>query len=427
LSAADCLTAMTSVAGLYATKVIRLDRKTGRIIKTGYGRETHFRVAQIELAGFDHLCKVLDTLTRRPTAFVIRGEPLPHIDRTKTRRLVHPDPETGEAATFAEVPRRWLAVDIDKVKKPVAIDPVADPEGAIEHLIGRLPPELYDASSWWQFTCSQSLPGSEEVLSARLWFWLLDPLDDASLTRWALSANKACRLIDPSLYRAVQPHYVAAPIFEGMADPLPRRHGIRVGLDQAVSLLIPEPSADDPYVDGEGYIGRGVDAFLAETGGDRGFRAPMVGAIASYFALNGADTNPEPIKMRVREAIARADPGGRTAADIARYCSDRHLNDIVGWVRTRERTKPPAARLSLDEFLQSLADAVPIGNERITAVRVIARHLLHQRYLNTLLAASLVAAWNDVHCSPPLPREEVDAIVNAVAARELEKENARNG
>ena len=34
----------------------------------------------------------------------------------------------------------------DKVKKPVAIDPVTDPEGAIEYLIGLLPPELQDAS-----------------------------------------------------------------------------------------------------------------------------------------------------------------------------------------------------------------------------------------------------------------------------------------
>jgi hypothetical protein len=128
-----------------------------------------------------------------------------------------------------------------------------------------------------------------------------------------------------------------------MRDPLPRRHGVRVGLDKAVTLLIPEPSAEDPYVEGEGYVGLGIEGHLAEIGGERGFRAPMVSAIAAYFTANGADTNPEPIKGSVREAIARADPGERGAADIARYCSDRHLNDIVGWVRARERANPRPA------------------------------------------------------------------------------------
>jgi hypothetical protein len=408
---------------MYATKRIRRERKTGKLVKTAYGRETHFQVKQVNLRDFDHLCKVLDRLTRRPLAFVIRGEPLPDTDLAKTRRLLYPDPEAGETATFAAAARRWFAVDIDKIRKPVAIDPISDPDGAIEHLIGLLPPELYDASCWWQFTCSQSLPGCENTLSARLWFWLLDPLDDASLTRWALSANKAFggRLVDPSLYRAVQPHYVANPIFEdGMSDPLPRRHGIRVGLDKAVSLLIPEPSVEDPYIAGEGYVGLGVEGHLANIGGDRGFRASMVSAIAAYFTANGADANPEPIKAKVREAITRADPRGRSAADVTRYCSDRHLNDIIGWVRARERANPrPAAAQAPGEFLQSLGSAVPVGSERIKAIRVIAQHLLRQRYLNPHLAVSLVDAFNQVHCAPPLPSEQVRAIAEALARRAI--------
>ena len=160
--AAARFTVLFSISNLYATKRIRRHRKTGRVIKTDYGRETHFRVQQVDLSGFDHLCKCLDTLTQRPFAFVIRGAPLPDTNLNKTRRLVHPDPETGEIATFAEAERSWFAIDIDKVRKPVAIDPVTDPEGAIEYLIGLLPPELQDASCWWQFTCSSCLPGGCE-------------------------------------------------------------------------------------------------------------------------------------------------------------------------------------------------------------------------------------------------------------------------
>jgi hypothetical protein len=423
MTAPNRMVLLTSISSLYATKRIRQDRKTGRVIKTPYGLETYFKVMRIDLAGFHHLCRCLDTLTRRRFVFVIRGAALPDANLEKTRRLVHPDPETDEVATFVAAPRHWFAVDIDKVKKPVAIDPVTDPDGAVEYLIGLLPPELHDASCWWQFTCSQSLPGCEDTLSARLWFWSLDPLDDASLTRWADCANRSCtKLIDRALYSAVQPHYVADPVFEdGMRDPLPRRHGVRVGLDEAISLLIPEPSVANPHVGGAGYVGLGIEGHLAEIGGERGFRAPLVSAIAAYFTANGADANPEPIKARVREAIERADPGGRTAADLDRYGSDRHLNDVIAWVRVRERAKPNTPAQPPGEFLQSLGSSVPVGSERPKAIRAITQHLLRQRYLNPPLARALVEAWNQQHCAPPLPRHQVQTIVNAVASREIER------
>jgi hypothetical protein len=135
--------------------------------------------------------------------------------------------------------------------------------------------------------------------------------------------------LDPSLYRVVQPHYVASPIFAaGLRDPLPRRHGIRRGLDDAVSLVIPDPAPHDPYT-GAGYVGLGVEHYLAGIGGLGGFRQLMIAAVASYYAVNGATAAPGPIKAKIREAIAKADPGGRSAADIERYCSDRHLDDII--------------------------------------------------------------------------------------------------
>ncbi len=422
------MTVLSSVSGMYATKRIRRHRKTGAVTKIPYGRETYFQVEQVGLSGFDHLCKVLDALKQRTFAFVIRGEPLPDANLVKTRRLVYPDADTGDPASFAAAARSWFAVDIDKARKPVAIDPISDPDGAIEHLIGLLPPELHDASCWWQYTSSQSLPGCEDTLSARLWFWLLAPLDDASLTRWASSANKAfgSRLIDPSLYRAVQPHYVADPIFEdGVSDPLPRRHGIRVGLDKAVSLLIPDASVEDPYVASGGYVGLGIEGHLAEIGGDRGFRAPMVSAIAAYFTANGADASPEPIMAKVREAIARADPGNRTDTDIARYCSDRHLNDIVGWVRARERANPRPKQPPPD--LAAVANSVPVNGERAAAVRAIAGALIRCNSIPARLSLALTEAWNEQHCSPPLLRDQARAIVYALARRQVARVESRDG
>ena len=222
----------------------------------------------------------------------------------------------------------------------------------------------------------------------------------------------------------MQPHYVADPVFEeGMRDPLPRRHGVRVGLDNAVSLVIPKPSANDPYVGGDGYVGIGIEGHLAEIGGERGFRAPMVSAIAAYFTANGPEANPEPIKGRVREAIGQAPPGGRTAAEIDRYVSERHLNDIIGWVRARERTKPgPATPAQTpSEFLQSIGRSVPVGNEPVKTIRAIAQHLRRQRFLNPHLAVALAESWNQTHCTPPLPAEQVRAIATALATREIKR------
>jgi hypothetical protein len=425
------LVTLTSISGLFMTKHIRQARKTGKIIKTPYGMEKLFTVTTVDLTGFGQLCRCLDTLTGRPFMFVIRGEMLPGADGKKTRRLVHPDPETGEVATFEPAARTWFAVDIDKVKKPVAIDPVTDPEGAIEHLIGLLPPELHDASCWWQLTCSQSLPGNEETLSARLWFWLAEPLDDASLTRWARATNKSAghKLIDDSLYRAIQPHYVANPIFEdGMRDPLPRRHGVRTGLDEAVTLVIPDPDPTDPenWAD-EGFVGRGVDTYLGDIGGDRGFRAGMMGAIASYYATNGPDANPEKIKDLVRKSILNAPRGDRGDRDIDRYLSDRHLNEMIGWVRGRERQNPKRQR-RLRPDIEQIAISVPVGEERAPAVRAIADKLLKCKNLPAAMALSLTEAFNEAHCSPPLPRDQVRSFVNTLAGRladRVERGNAR--
>ena len=138
-----------------------------------------------------------------------------------------------------------FAVDIDKVPRPAAIDPQSDPEGAVEYLLGLLPPELQDATCWWQFTASQSLFGNEDTLSARLWFWNETPLSGDELKRWGLAANvrAGLKLIDTSLYSALQAHYVAAPVFsDNIADPLSRRFGLRQGLDDDVVLIIPDPA-----------------------------------------------------------------------------------------------------------------------------------------------------------------------------------------
>jgi hypothetical protein len=417
-----------SLNRLLMTKEIRRHRKTGKIIKSNYGNEKHFSVQTVELAGFDEMATRLTALTSQNHAFVIRGEPLPGTNRDRCRRLIYPD--GADDATFADAVRCWFAVDMDKIPCPDHVDIVDDPDGAIDFLVRCLPPETHEVACWWQFTTSQGLPGHDGKLSARLWFLNAFPLDCAALKRWAFAANKAAggKTVDPALYNAVQPHYTARPIFVDMPDPVPWRYGIRHGVGETVSLVIPEPDPDDPEICGAGgFVGIGVDAFLAEIGGERGFRGPMVAAIASYFATNGPEANPDPIKARLRQAIAAAPRGGRSADDIKRYLSDRHLNDIIGWVRQHERAnpRPKVEPQAAAARLEALAVAVPIGSERVVAVRGVVSALTRAFSVPPELALSLAEAWNEQNCSPPLPREQVRFLFNAAALREADNVRAR--
>jgi predicted P-loop ATPase len=340
---AENLTALVSVSGKYATK--QFSPKPGGGIKNrGYGNETFFSVASVPVANIQELGCALEQVALNPFAFVVRGEPLPAINRKHTRRLAYADKKTGDPAAFGEQPRHAFIVDVDHVACPATIDPISDPDGAIEYVLGLLPPDLWDATVWWQFSSSQSVT-SVDTLSVHLWFWSAEPLSNAELKRWGAVVNKVAgyKLVDTSLYSAVQPHYVAAPIFNGINDPLPRRCGLRQGLDEEVSLVVPRPDPKRPEEPSAGGYepGVGVDAFLDELGGPKGFRGPIVSAVASWISIHGSKANVEPLKALIRAAIAHADPGNRATSEIERYSSDRHLDDIIEWVRTLHGDQPP--------------------------------------------------------------------------------------
>jgi hypothetical protein len=208
MSAADELVVLTSAGGRLAAKRFTMS-PDGTLTNRDYDEEMWFSVSHLPLASFRDLAAALASVERQQFSLVIRAELKPQVDGSLVRRLLYDD--EGYEAPFQEKPRHWFLIDIDHVACPAAIDPVGDPEGAVEYLIGLLPPELHDAWCWWQFSSSQGLPGKGETLSAHLWFWSASPLDGAALTRWAAAANNQAgyKLIDTALFRPVQVHYVA--------------------------------------------------------------------------------------------------------------------------------------------------------------------------------------------------------------------------
>jgi hypothetical protein len=188
-------------------------------------------VREVSVEDLAGLAAALDAVRR--DEFVIRGEPLDGTSRNAAPRRAHPDPVTGAPATFREVPRRHLLLDLDDLPGPYPVDP-RDGELAAAFARARLPPAFARASCWWQLTAGHTIkPG----LRLRLAFWL-----DRAVGRAELARRFAAAPVDHAVFGAVQPIYVARPSLRGVPDPVPRRSGVLLDVDDAVP--VPEPPVE---------------------------------------------------------------------------------------------------------------------------------------------------------------------------------------
>lgn len=231
------LTILTTF-GPPATKTLGLDRNGAPTVIEGYGEAARFKVAQARVRSLAELLAVLRRLAKAPRSFVIRGEPLPTTNPRDCRRLLHAqlDPKTGEIhdPTFVAAARAWLALDWDGLPCPAGLDWLGHPELTFRTLARLAPPEFRDAGGVLQATSSAGIrPG----IHARTWHLLDRPVSEAEAKRWLAGAP-----VDRSLYRAVQPHYTAAPVVRGCADPLPCRLWLVPGNAERVPVPdLPEP------------------------------------------------------------------------------------------------------------------------------------------------------------------------------------------
>lgn len=222
--------------GLAATKTIGPSANGAPDIVASYGSSKYYSVREETVEGLSDTIKVLDAIPW--DSFIIRGQPLRDIDRSRCLRRLYADRETGEPATFEAVPRRWLLVDLDSIECPEGTDPCDGPKAA-RIARAELPLEFRDAACWWQLTSSAAIkPG----LRLRLAFWLDKPAGTDLLDRWFAKSP-----VDASIFRAVQPIYVARPIVRGVADPV--RGPRSGGLPGCASVVVPELPPPPPPID----------------------------------------------------------------------------------------------------------------------------------------------------------------------------------
>lgn len=262
----------------------------------GYDKAKTLDAYTVPVAGLDSVHALLQRLLPHPSCCVIRGE-LIHGPRARgIRRLLYPCKQTGELPTFSDVPRSWLALDLDGV--PLPADVLAtDLAGCGAVALAALPEAFHGVACIVQASASH---GRSPGLRLRVWVWLSRPTWGHELKRWL--ADAPC---DRSVFGAVQPVYTAAPaLAPGVADPMPARLQMLPG--RAV-VDVPPPEALAP--------------------------PPVIVPERSTFVLNEARGTAYAREALVREAhrISTTPPGGRhptivgATCRLARFVADGHL------------------------------------------------------------------------------------------------------
>lgn len=240
-----------------------------------YDKESHWFPDVVPCPDFDTFCQALDILTSCRDRIVVRGALRDAVTAVPIMRRC-----VGAGATLQPVLRAWVALDVDGLD-------VSEP--TIPAVLALLPHRFRGVACFYQFTSSYGVLRPLNEMRVRLWYRLSHPMSDAAWKRTlcAEAPNLTTApnvILDMSLYNPVQPHYIAAPSFEGMTDPLVHRSAIydELGLAQLVDVSDIE-NRDE--ID-EGIV---VASALTRTGIDA--HPDQINAILDRFATRARHTS----------------------------------------------------------------------------------------------------------------------------------------
>jgi hypothetical protein len=370
----------------------------GQVTKRDWPDVARYRVEQAPVASVYDLAEVLRRIEPDARACVIRGEPIAETDLSDTRRK-----KIENGGSFADVPRHWIMLDLDKVRLPAGTSVLDDPADAarvVVDLIADHVPDLDGVTAIVQFSSSAGIEDMAEAeavaglparwdgvvkrgagVGAHVWYWLSSPATGAELDRWAAAANARIghKFIDPATLRTVQPHYTAGPVFGAtLRDPLHGRRTLLIeGEADAATLVIPEVAARPTYVPGASSLaGRGYLGWLDAIGPD-GFNEPIMRAVASYIATNWPNPDTATLTDDIAERVLAADPGDRSPAEIERYADRGRIGARIRWAMDREEAnraaKAEAAVVEAPIEPTYPDRGVPLGEAIHIASKAIAR------------------------------------------------------
>ena len=322
-SAPDFITVLRSGRGRLAKLVL----PDGTI--RGYSAGLFYDLRPQPVRGLDDLETLLCRLITRPDCAVIRGEPIDPARCDNVRRLQYADRDTGYPPTVRDVPRQWLALDMDAVTRPDSV-PAADLEACGRLALALLPPSFAAAACIVQATGGHGFrPGAR----LRLWYWLERPIAGTEAKRWLRRVP-----LDTSVFGAVQPIYTAAPIIaSGIIDPCPARLARLPGIE-ALPVPVLSPVTHAPLTHpaplrtdlATGLLARVLFQLRTASEGQRHYRLR-----AAAFTLGGMLDAGGISKREAEEALLDAVKAAGGAS-----IDERNASKTIAWGLENGAAKP---------------------------------------------------------------------------------------
>jgi hypothetical protein len=312
----DSITILRCARGLRLSKLIRPD---GIVTYDSTRTYDGWTVPIASLADIENL---VSDIIHQQRLCVVRGRLIGGETVNGIRRLLYRDPETGEEPTLSDVPRQWLALDIEGVQRPAYIA-AADLSTCAKDALRHLPQAFRGAACLVQATAGH---GIKPDIRLRLWFWLSRPTSGGELKRWL----KGCPA-DPSIFRAAQVIYTAAPVFEGCEDHLPMRLTLCPGNNH---VLVPSPEALAPLPPRPAKPLPASDS----PGASRYAWAALRNAVAAVASANVDERHPT--CLRVSRSLARLVNAGLLSSTEVK---DAMADALLHAGKTREEGEALAA------------------------------------------------------------------------------------
>lgn len=197
---------LRSASGEAVTKTFALD-KAGSIAVESYPDVRRWD-AEVVSAGADpvEMLTTVEAVSELSDAIIVMGALK---DEGQRRRILRRYKAPSDP--LERVPRSWFCVDVDGVKAGGRTI-----ERQVKLFRDSVLPECFqDVACVWQASASYGV--FNRALRAHLWFLLDEPLDPEVLRR-ALRAEVPT--VDSSVLVPTQPIYVAAPVLQGLEDPM---------------------------------------------------------------------------------------------------------------------------------------------------------------------------------------------------------------
>ena len=192
-------TILKAFGGLKMTKV-HTPKET-----SPYDKAKRFKVEVVQTDDFFGLLQSLENDTSK---CIIRGNPLPSVDRDCAFRRLD---------SFEDVPCGFMMLDFDGEKMEDWPDLLTEPEQAAMNLI---PDDLGECDFYWSLGSSAGVKVGK--YSLHIWLELKSSLTSAQVRAFTVENG-----FDGKIQHPIQIHYTAKPIFKnGMIDPVKRRSGI---------------------------------------------------------------------------------------------------------------------------------------------------------------------------------------------------------